>query len=385
MLIFKLPKLKKIEFNIKIINNPEKYNNGYNILLQYLLKSIETMDIQEWELYRDLSNDYEFIGINRKQIENLNKLTKVEINTILKFKPLNRAYFKLWEILHNFELIPKNINCTNVCLMSSNLAEAPGGWINAIIDYEKKYNPKQLSKHKLIGISLKSSLKFNLREHNYLKKFNQQIEINYGLGNGDLTNPENILEYSKRFKNNSAHIVTADGGIGGKEYDMKEYLNSKLIFSEMLTALLVQKKNGNFVLKMYSLYTNLSIQIINILQYHYQEVYITKPVTSRPANDELYIVALKFEGITKSTSDSLLNILKQWNKLKSNQYLNTFLKKTESKKEITKFNKKYSDLQIKSLKKIFNSKKYNQNQMKNQIDNMYLKAKNWYNKYNIKF
>ena len=267
--------------------------------------------------------------------------------------------------------------------MSSNLAEAPGGWINAIIDYEKKYNPKQLSKHKLIGISLKSSLKFNLKEHNYLKKFNQQIEINYGLGDGDLTNPENILEYSKRFKNNLAHIVTADGGIGGEEYDTKEYLNSKLIFSEMLTALLVQKKNGNFVLKTYSIYTNLSIQIINILQYHYQEVYITKPVTSRPANDELYIVALKFEGITKSTSDSLLNILKQWNNLKSNQYLNTFLKSTESKKEITKFNKKYSDLQIKSLKKIFNSKKYNQNQMKNQIDNMYLKAKNWYNKYNI--
>ena len=385
MLIFKLPKLKKIEFNIKIINNLEKYNNGYNILLQNLLKNIETMDIQEWDLYRDLSNDYEFIGINRKQIENLKKLTKVEIITILKFKPLTRAYFKLWEILHNFEFIPKNINCTNVCLMSSNLAEAPGGWINAIIDYEKKYNPRQLSKHKLIGISLKSSLKFNLKEHNYLKKFNQQIEINYGLGDGNLTNPENILEYSKRFKNNLAHIVTADGGIGGEEYDMKEYLNSKLIFSEMLTALLVQKKNGNFVLKTYSLYTNLSIQIINILQYHYQEVYITKPVTSRPANDELYIVALKFEGITKSTSDSLLNVLKQWNNLKSNQYLNTFLKKTESKKEITKFNKKYSDLQIKSLKKIFNSKKYNQNQMKNQIDNMYLKAKNWYNKYNIKF
>ena len=61
MLIFKLPKLKKIEFNIKIINNLEKYNNGYNILLQNLLKNIETMDIQEWDLYRDLSNDYELI------------------------------------------------------------------------------------------------------------------------------------------------------------------------------------------------------------------------------------------------------------------------------------------------------------------------------------
>ena len=157
MLSKKLPVLKnKIKFKTKIEKNLPNLINGYDKNLQKYLTEIEKFSISEWDLYRDLCNDYEFIGINKNQIEKLKKLTKVEIITILKFKPLTRAYFKLWEILHNFGFIPKNISCTNVCLMSSNLAEAPGGWINAVIDYEKKYNPNQLSKHKLIGISLKS-------------------------------------------------------------------------------------------------------------------------------------------------------------------------------------------------------------------------------------
>tara|TARA_A100001015_G_scaffold48600_1_gene53691 strand:- start:987 stop:2159 length:1173 start_codon:yes stop_codon:yes gene_type:complete len=385
MLSKKLPALKnKIKFKTKIEKKLPNLINGYDKNLQKYLTEIEKFSISEWDLYRDLCNDYEFIGINKNQIEKLKKLTKVEIITILKFKPLTRAYFKLWEILHNFEFIPKNISCTNVCLMSSNLAEAPGGWINAIIDYEKKYNPNQLSKHKLIGISLKSSLKFNLKEHNYLKKFNQQIEINYGLGDGDLTNPKNILEYAKRFKNNKAHIVTADGGIGGDNYNDKEYLNSKLIFGEIIAALMVQKIDGNFVLKTYSLYTNLSIQLLNILQNYYQEVYITKPVTSRPANDELYLVCLKFKGINTAESNELIKILTTWNNLKSNQYLVSILESNQTIKEISNFNKKYTKIQIENLKKILNSQNMTQKEMKLQIDKMYKNAKDWYQKYNIK-
>lgn len=384
MLKYKLP-MNNNNLKIKIIKskNPPINKYGYNLKLDKSLKKIETIDNKEWVIYRDLANDFEFIGINKNQLLDLKQLTKVEIKLLIKFKPLSRAYFKLWEIIHEFEVIPKIKNCTNVCLMSGNLAEAPGGWINAIIDYQKKYHYENLSKDKLIAISLKESLKFKIKENNYLKKYNQQIEINLGTGDGDLTNPKNIKEYKKRFINNKAHLVTADGGIGIEKYDIKEYLNSKLIFSEVLTALNIQKKKGNFVLKIYSIYTDITIQIINILQIFYQTVNIVKPVTSRPANDELYLVCLNFKGITNTDLNKLFNVLDEWNKLKKGQYLINFLDKSLYVDKISKFNKLYLERQVKNIDKVFKFMKLNQKEMKSQLDKMYNYAKIWYKKYNI--
>lgn len=384
MLKYKLP-MNNNNLKIKIIKSKNLPINkyGYNLKLDKSLKKIETIDNKEWVIYRDLTNDFEFIGINNKQLLDLKKLTKVDIKLLIKFKPLSRAYFKLWEIIHEFEVIPKIKNCTNVCLMSGNLAEAPGGWINAIIDYQKKYHYENLSKDKLIAISLKESLKFKIKENNYLKKYNQQIEINLGTGDGDLTNPKNIKEYKKRFINNKAHLVTADGGIGIEKYDIKEYLNSKLIFSEVLTALNIQKKKGNFVLKIYSIYTDITIQIINILQIFYQTVNIVKPVTSRPANDELYLVCLNFKGITNTDLNKLFNVLDEWNKLKKGQYLINFLDKSLYVDKISKFNKLYLERQVKNIDKVFKFMKLNQKEMKSQLDKMYNYAKIWYKKYNI--
>ena len=384
MLKYKLP-MNNNNLKIKIIKSKNLPINkyGYNLKLDKSLKKIETIDNKEWVIYRDLANDFEFIGINKNQLLDLKQLTKVEIKLLIKFKPLSRAYFKLWEIIHEFEVIPKIKNCTNVCLMSGNLAEAPGGWINAIIDYQKKYHYENLSKDKLIAISLKESLKFKIKENNYLKKYNQQIEINLGTGDGDLTNPKNIKEYKKRFINNKAHLVTADGGIGIEKYDIKEYLNSKLIFSEVLTALNIQKKKGNFVLKIYSIYTDITIQIINILQIFYQTVNIVKPVTSRPANDELYLVCLNFKGITNTDLNKLFNVLDEWNKLKKGQYLINFLDKSLYVDKISKFNKLYLERQVKNIDKVFKFMKLNQKEMKSQLDKMYNYAKIWYKKYNI--
>ena len=384
MLKYKLP-INNNNLKIKIIKskNPPINKYGYNLKLDKSLKKIETIDNKEWVIYRDLTNDFEFIGINNKQLLDLKKLTKVDIKLLIKFKPLSRAYFKLWEIIHEFEVIPKIKNCTNVCLMSGNLAEAPGGWVNAIIDYQKKYHYENLSKDKLIAISLNESLKFKIKENNYLKKYNQQIEINLGTGDGDLTNPKNIKEYKKRFINNKAHLVTADGGIGIEKYDIKEYLNSKLIFSEVLTALNIQKKKGNFVLKIYSIYTDITIQIINILQIFYQTVNIVKPVTSRPANDELYLVCLNFKGITNTDLNKLFNVLDEWNKLKKGQYLINFLDKSLYVDKISKFNKLYLERQVKNIDKVFKFMKLNQKEMKSQLDKMYNYAKIWYKKYNI--
>jgi cap1 methyltransferase len=69
--------------------------------------------------------------------------------------------------------------------------------------------------------------------------------------------------------------------------------------------MILQKKGGSFVLKVYDTFSSLSLEILYLLSYLYENVYITKPLPSRPANSEKYIVCLHFKMVSN------LNVLIQ--------------------------------------------------------------------------
>ena len=54
----------------------------------------------------------------------------------------------------------------------------------------------------------------------------------------------------------------------------------------------------------------------------YDEVNIYKPLTSRPANSEKYIIAKGFRGIDYKYLDQLLSIIKLWEDNEENIYIN---------------------------------------------------------------
>ena len=60
-------------------------------------------------------------------------------------------------------------------------------------------------------------------------------------------------------------------------------------------ALSVQQKGGNFVCKFFDMYTKVTMSFIYLLLALYNEVDITKPFTSRPANSEKYVVCKYFK------------------------------------------------------------------------------------------
>ena len=164
-------------------------------------------------------------------------------------------------------------------------------------------------------------------------------EVNGKPGNGDLTNPAIIEWLRSQYGDKSgvvgglgiseeaggADLITADGGIdASKDYNAQEMLNAKLIYSEIVNAITNQKVGGTFVLKVFDLYTDLSIQYLQLLEYFYETVHVSKPLTSRLASSEKYVVAQVFKGwpdIKSKTQivGSLIQGIDEWNTLeKSN-------------------------------------------------------------------
>ena len=121
-----------------------------------------------------------------------------------------------------------------------------------------------------------------------------------------------------------ADLITADGAVSvGDEYNYQEMINSKLIYSEIVTALANQRTGGTFILKLFDIYTDLTVQYLQLLSYFYETVNITKPLTSRPSNSEKYVVAQGFKGwigLNRTRMiNELLKGLNEWNKAESRE------------------------------------------------------------------
>ena len=112
---------------------------------------------------------------------------------------------------------------------------------------------------------------------------------------GNLFNVDNLWHCYNKYKN-SMDLITGDGGFDfSLDFNKQENLSINLIFSQICYAIAMQKKYGSFVLKIFDIFSQATIDIIYLLSCFYNEVYITKPNTSRLANSEKYIVCKKFK------------------------------------------------------------------------------------------
>ena len=115
------------------------------------------------------------------------------MNSIALYQPLSRSYFKLWELIYDFNLLESNDKLNILCL-----AEGPGGFIEAIINFRKKRKIKD----NIFGISLKSKDKDipGWKKSQYFLSKNKNIVITYGKDNtGNLYNVENIYFLTDSF------------------------------------------------------------------------------------------------------------------------------------------------------------------------------------------
>lgn len=279
-----------------------------------------------WEYLKKYINDYEF----------------VTSKSPLKPYVVSRAFYKMHEMIieegGRFELLkPRNMRILN-------LAESPGGFIQAII-YNRRYNvigggsnyadnyvavsiPE--SDETLWGpIQSKSNKKTAPDQFKHIE-FKQlspdepvvdstvagkaTVHLCDGV-NGDLTRVDTIdyIEQGLGFNTNKADLITADGGIGtaGKE-TLQEIVHYKLFFGEMLAALTAQAAGGSFVLKVYDIFTRFTVELVAFISSFYESTCFYKPITSRQANSEKYLVCTGFLGIRPSIIAALKEVLSKW-------------------------------------------------------------------------
>lgn len=303
---------------------------GYSTSLNEKKQEINNIKNVDWSDVRNIINPYELVFPQKKYnisvinktafYEPINNLGRKDININ---NMINRAYFKMWEILHDkkedkWGNMLQKYKDQNIVVLG--IAEAPGGFLQAIMDTRIKQIEDKVDNDVYRGISLENEedkIQWNAAIlEKYKTKFNIDLAYGYGKNNGDIrTVEEQQFIKDKLLENKKAHLIVADGGIDvSKDYYTQEVQNHKLFYSEIIIALSNQEIGGNFVMKCYDLYTVLSIQYLTILKNYYDQVYIIKPDLSRPANSEKYIVAMNYNGkFSNVMEDKSTNMISRWN------------------------------------------------------------------------
>jgi hypothetical protein len=262
-------------------------NNTLELYLNQAKEAIEPIQ-NKWDKFKRYTNPYEFIhtfipGINQ---------------SVAKFNPLSRSFFKMHELLKTFNL-PEYL--PNDSIKSYHIAEGPGGFIEALVYARNNINDKYY------GITLinkeNTAVPGWTKSKTFLKEHSNVI-IETGIdGTGDITNPDNLKDCFNKHKG-TADIITADGGFDfSLTYNQQETISHKLVFAEIAFAFAAQKKGGCFILKMFDIFTEPSIDILYLLCSYYDNVSIIKPFTSRYANSERYIVC---RGFRLDNTESLI-------------------------------------------------------------------------------
>lgn len=294
MSTFMLPYVSKRIIDIKPKFSLEDPNHPYisHSLFHYLKTLKDSIDdIQkDWDVYKRYTNPYESIHTHN---------TSSGCNPVCQIRPISRSYFKMIEICDTFDLLrnmPENMN-------SFHLAEGPGGFIEAL-SYLRK-NPED----HYVGMTLLSD-NLNVpgwRKSRVFLEKNPNVFIETGAdGTGDITTERNLL-HCARIYGGSMDLVTADGGFDfSTDFNTQESQMGTLIVSQLAFASAVQKKGGIFIMKMFDIFTKLSLDVLYILGMMYDKVHIIKPNTSRYANSERYIVAQGFRSENGRTDWTLL-------------------------------------------------------------------------------
>ncbi len=238
---------------------------------------------------------------------------------------INRAYYKMREFIDFFDnsMFPKT-NMKVACI-----AESPGGFIQALLD-QRTCDPKNpdiitgiyddittIS----IGIGMNTPYKqlydklrsqpdqkcmINIMADEFegREKSTNQTNLLFIGGvtdstdTGDILNPENRNRFYREFsveQGGKADLVTGDAG---KERDKtqstEELVCHSLILAEIVMALNCQKQGGSFILKIFDMASDFTVNLIQVLSYCYDEIGLFKPTSSRQASSEKYLVCKNF-------------------------------------------------------------------------------------------
>lgn len=228
---------------------------------------------------------------------------------------VTNAWIKLFELAVMFHL---GNSKTQDELVSVHLCEAPGAFISAMNHYLKtctrirnwkwiaqslvKANEKTYKKILAKKVDV-SELKALDDSYGLIKKYPNNWD--FGNGTGDITSTKNMVYYKNLEIN--ADLVTSDVGLSmesikikGSEdeaFNKQEEMLCVLNASQIITGLHVLRQGGDCVFKTFTCFYPLTVSLVYLLCSCFEKIWMVKPVASRPANSEIYLVGKGFIGL----------------------------------------------------------------------------------------
>lgn len=237
---------------------------------------------RNWDHYKKYINQYESIYSPSFQYP-----------SVSLYRPVSRSFFKLCEILHEFDI---GMSTSPVCAVF--LAEGPGGFVEAFARYRTHHNIAKSDQYH--AITLSPGLNHNVpkwRLSPAIKLANDGGADFINAYEGDICDIQGTLDpFITSVGKNKAHFITADGGFDfSQNFNCQEERAVQLVASQIYAAIEMQHVGGTFILKIYDVHTIEMVKLLSVLYQTYEKIAFIKPYTSRPANSEKYVVCMNFK------------------------------------------------------------------------------------------
>ena len=235
---------------------------------------------RRWDQCKRFTNEYELVFTS-----------SAEFPGVVSHAPISRSFFKLWELLHD---VPE-LASRDAPMKAAFVAEGPGGFIESFIRYRsaRRRHAAHQPCDQLHGMTL-------ISRHKNVPGWKVQgaagVVLHRGAdGTGDLYRLANIDALCNEVGEGTCDLVTADGGFDfSGDFNNQEDASLRLLLCEVYAATRLQRAGGAFVLKVYDVHSLATMRLLYALRECYARMRITKPLTSRPANSEKYVLCTGF-------------------------------------------------------------------------------------------
>lgn len=208
-------------------------------------------------------------------------------------------------------------------LYFADVCAAPGGFSEYVL-WRRKTDSQEFCDAKGFGFTLREN---DFKLHDFFAAPSEFFEPHYGVngldGTGDVYDSSNQEKFIKFVLDSTAgrgiHFMMADGGfaVDGQE-NIQEILSKQLYLCQFLIALGIVRTDGNFVCKLFDVFTPFSIGLIYLMYRSFKYVSLHKPNTSRPANSERYIICKYKREDVSNVLAYMMQINRRFNQLGSN-------------------------------------------------------------------
>lgn len=251
---------------------------------------IDTRDPDLYDLVKKYIRYYE---------RSLGDKLKAKHNISLNGRRVSRAWLKFREIVTEVPLL-KNMSE----LKSFHICEAPGTFIMSLDRYAKEQNTKL----NWTAQSLRESKIFD--DYGLIAK--NPSKWDFGpKDTGDITDPDNIRYYLKKYADQNLQLITADCGTSWDERD----LSSKLKYSMIILILGLLGTGGNFVFKtLMPLNEHSIISLYYLIYIHFEQLIFFKPLQNA-WSPEFYVIGLNYQNkIDNTDMDLMIKQLDSYNR-----------------------------------------------------------------------